>query len=84
MNTIGVNGTLYTTPNTSFTLEFFSNAACDPSGYGEGETFRATTLPATVTTNAAGDAVFSFIFADPVPEGHYLTDDGDRSRRQHV
>ena len=36
-----VAGTLNSTPNTTFTLEFFSNTECDPSGYGEGETFQA-------------------------------------------
>ncbi|MEJ2079536.1 MAG: SdrD B-like domain-containing protein [Acidobacteriota bacterium] len=28
-------------PSTEFTFEFFRNASCDPSGYGEGETFLA-------------------------------------------
>lgn len=28
-------------PSTQFTFEFFRNASCDPSGYGEGETFLA-------------------------------------------
>jgi hypothetical protein len=29
-------GTLNSTPDTNFTLNFYSNAACDPSGHGEG------------------------------------------------
>jgi hypothetical protein len=49
-----IAGTLNSTPNTTFTLEFFSNTECDPSGYGEGETFQPTTAPATVTTDAGG------------------------------
>jgi hypothetical protein len=32
-----VTGTLNSTATTTFRLEFFANAACDPSGHGEGE-----------------------------------------------
>src|SRR5206468_6645811 len=34
--TITVTGSLNSTANTNFRIEFFSNAAADPSGYGEG------------------------------------------------
>jgi hypothetical protein len=53
-------GTLNSLPNTTFTLEFFSNNECDPSGFGEGETFLGAT---TVTTDGSGDASFSVTFA---------------------
>lgn len=33
-----VQGTLNSTANTRFGLQFFSNSVCDPSGFGEGET----------------------------------------------
>jgi uncharacterized repeat protein (TIGR01451 family) len=52
----GVSGTLNSTPNTTFTIQFFSNTVCDASGNGEGETFLGT---ASVTTNAAGDATIT-------------------------
>jgi hypothetical protein len=68
-----IDGTLNSTPNTPFTLEFFSNIECDPSGYGEGEVFQATTAPATVTTDASGDATFSFTFTETIPEGRVIT-----------
>ena len=68
-----VSGTLNSTPNTTFTLEFFSNTTCDPSGYGEGETFQPTTTPATVTTDANGDVSFNFTFANTVPPGRVIT-----------
>ncbi|MBI5957473.1 MAG: hypothetical protein HY866_01970, partial [Chloroflexi bacterium] len=68
-----VTGTLNSTPNRTFTLEFFSSTVCDPSGYGEGETFRATTSPATITTNSSGNANFSFTFRDTIPMGHVIT-----------
>ena len=34
-----IEGYLDSTTNMSFTLEFFANTTCDPSGYGEGEVF---------------------------------------------
>ena len=48
-----VQGTLNSTGTTTFRLEFFSNAACDASGNGEGRTFIGA---ASVTTNASGNA----------------------------
>jgi hypothetical protein len=49
-------GTLSSTPNTTFRIEFFGNAQADPSGYGEGQTFLGS---ACVTTDAAGNASFT-------------------------
>ena len=46
-------GTLNSLPNTAFRIQFFSNGSCDPSGYGEGESFIGEVF---VTTNANGDA----------------------------
>ncbi len=51
-----INGSLNSTPSTNFTLEFFSNAACDGSGNGEGATFLGT-IP--VTTDSGGDVPFT-------------------------
>ncbi|KAA2241371.1 DUF11 domain-containing protein [Chitinophaga agrisoli] len=62
VNTSGGNttiqGTLNSMPNTAYKLEFFSNAACNPAGFGEGQTFLGSE---TVTTNASGDAPFSVV-----------------------
>jgi len=52
-------GLLNSTPNTVFTLEFFANSECDPSGFGEGETFIGSTK---VTTDGSGNASFTAIF----------------------
>jgi CSLREA domain-containing protein len=49
-------GLLDSRPNTTFTLEFFGNTECDPSGFGEGETFLGSQQ---VTTDGQGDAVFA-------------------------
>ena len=55
-----IEGTLNSTPNTTFAIEFFSNSDCDPTGFGEGETYIGS---ATVATNGAGDANFSATFS---------------------
>ncbi|MCA1634493.1 MAG: DUF11 domain-containing protein, partial [Acidobacteria bacterium] len=48
-----VTGTLNSTASTTFRVEFFSNAACDASGNGEGRTFLGFQ---NVTTDGAGNA----------------------------
>jgi hypothetical protein len=48
-------GTLSSTPNTTFRLEFFVNTVCDGTGFGEGETFIASV---SVTTDGSGAAPF--------------------------
>src|SRR5262249_53193840 len=64
-----VQGTLNSTPNATFTLDFYSSAVADPSGFGEGTTFLGSTV---VTTNANGDA--SFLLSLPaVPAGQVVT-----------
>ncbi|HEY0157180.1 MAG TPA: Calx-beta domain-containing protein [Thermoanaerobaculia bacterium] len=60
--TLNVRGKLNSTPNTTFLIDFYSNTACDPSGYGEGEKWRHT---AEVTTAANGDATINVTYADP-------------------
>ncbi|HEV2799104.1 MAG TPA: carboxypeptidase regulatory-like domain-containing protein, partial [Pyrinomonadaceae bacterium] len=67
--TMTITGTLTSTPNSSFTVQFFSNAACDASGSGEGQTFLGTT---SVTTSAGGTAPISFV-AGNVPAGQLIT-----------
>lgn len=65
-----ITGTLNSTANSTFTVELFNNAACDPSGNGEGEAFLART---SVTTNAAGLANFSVATATPLLAGRLIT-----------
>jgi uncharacterized repeat protein (TIGR01451 family) len=48
---VSVTGSLQSTPNTGFTIQFFSNQTCDPSGFGEGQTFIGSTAG---TTDANG------------------------------
>ena len=65
-----IEGTLNSTPSTTFRLEFFSNTICDPSGFGEGETFLGTT---DVTTDGSGNASFMVTFPDTVAPGQFIT-----------
>jgi parallel beta-helix repeat protein len=67
---IQVNGVLNSSPNTSYHLEFFANAACDSSGHGEGEIY----LDAfDVTTDGNGNAPFANVLWTAVPVGYQLS-----------
>jgi hypothetical protein len=65
-----IQGTLNSTPNTQFTVEFFSNVECDSSGFGEGQNFIGST---TVTTGSNGDASFSASFLFNASLGQSIT-----------
>lgn len=65
-----IKGTLNSTINGTFTIEFYSNGACDPSGNGQGQTFLGST---TATTNATGNANFSFTSPTVVSAGQFIT-----------
>ena len=55
-----VIGHLDSTPNTTFTLDFYASTLRDPSGYGEGQTYLGST---TVTTDGSGHASFTAMVA---------------------
>jgi CSLREA domain-containing protein len=57
-------------PNTPYTVEFFANSSCDPSGYGEGERLLAPAQ--TLTTDALGNAHATFPYTPPADQP-YLT-----------
>jgi len=63
-----ISGTLNSTANTTFDLQFFANTVCDPSGYGEGETLLVTD---TVTTDGGGNALFNL--SVPTPASQFIT-----------
>jgi len=65
-----VKGSLNSTANTAFTLEFFSNAAADPSGFGEGETFQLST---TVTTGGTGNVNFTVSLPTALALGQFVS-----------
>ena len=67
-----ITGTLNSTPNTTFILDFYANAVCDSSGNGEGAKPFALN-PAPVTTDANGNASFNVIVPTSLSIGRVLT-----------
>lgn len=63
---VSVKGTLNSLPNATYRIEFFGNAALDPSLNGEGKTYLGFI---NVTTDGAGNAAF----AAPVASGGLIT-----------
>jgi hypothetical protein len=66
--TTTVEGTLTSTPNTTFTLEIFANTVNNPSGAGE--RFLGSVA---VTTDGDGNASFTGTFDTVVDPGQFLT-----------
>ncbi|HEV3204021.1 MAG TPA: hypothetical protein VGY77_06550, partial [Gemmataceae bacterium] len=67
---ITIEGALVSAPMTTYTIEFFVNSVCNPSGFGEGETFLGSAM---VTTDGAGNAGFSITFDGAVDPGRFIT-----------
>src|SRR5262245_4739298 len=65
-----ITGTLNSTPNTVFRIEFFASAVADPSGFGEGQTFLGAT---TVTTDGNGDVSFTATLPVAVADGQVVS-----------
>ncbi len=66
-----ITGTFNSTPSGSgFTLEFFSSSVCDPTGFGEGQTFLGSL---TVATDGSGNATFTVTIPVPVANGAFVT-----------
>jgi hypothetical protein len=64
-----VVGTLNSTPGASFTVDFYSSNAADPSGFGQGRTYLGSTV---VTTDGAGNASFNVTLSVAVPVGQVI------------
>jgi parallel beta-helix repeat protein len=58
-NSTTIQGSLNSIPNSTFQIDFYSNAALDPSGNGEGALFFGS---ASVSTDGNGDAAISATF----------------------
>ena len=65
-----IQGTLNSNPNTTFQIDFYSSAACDPSGNGEGARFFDTT---SVTTDVNGNATINFASSTILDSGRVIT-----------
>lgn len=68
-----IQGTLNSTPGTSFFLQFFSNTACDTSGNGEGQTFLGQSTPSNVVTDGTGNGSFTVTVPTVVVPGQAIT-----------
>src|SRR5205823_9884851 len=65
LGNVSLGGSLKSGTNAVYHLEFFSNASCDGSGFGEGQVFLGAT---NLTTDANGNVSFAVIL--PNPAGH--------------
>ncbi len=65
-----ITGTLNSTPNASFRIEFFSNPVKDKSGYGQGQTYVGFT---NVNTDSNGNATFTFTGSTNIPIGSFVS-----------
>jgi hypothetical protein len=64
-----IQGTLNSTTNTQFHLEFFASVQCDPSGNGEGQTY----LGAADVTTVGNDANFNVTLPVPLQPNQFVT-----------
>jgi parallel beta-helix repeat protein len=65
-----VAGSLASTPNTAFRVEFFANVGTDASGNAEGQRFLGA---ATVTTDSSGHGTFDVTLTAATTAGEILT-----------
>ena len=68
--TTTIGGTLDSLPDSTFTIELYSNWVCNPSVHGEGEIPLGT---ADVTTDATGTATFSIEISRVVGSDQFVT-----------
>ena len=73
---VTINGTLNSTANSYFRIEFFSNTAQDGTGYGEGKTYLGFV---NVATDAGGNASFSAVLTTSVASGSFISATATRS-----
>ena len=69
-NSTTIQGSLNSLPSTTFDIDFYSSAAVDPSGNGEGAQFVGTTQ---VTTNGNGNATINVTFPVALATGRVIT-----------
>ncbi|PYQ51065.1 MAG: hypothetical protein DMF78_14150, partial [Acidobacteria bacterium] len=65
-----VSGSLDSTADTTFVIDFYASDSCDPSGHGEGQTWLGSV---TATTNASGSVSFSQPFHVTLTDGNAVT-----------
>ncbi len=65
-----VDGTFNSAANTTFTLDFFASATCDPSTFGEGQRYLGSTA---VVTDGTGNVAYSVILGASLTAGESIT-----------
>src|SRR5262249_7799888 len=65
-----IRGTLNSTSPNRYTIDFYSMAAGDPSGFGEGGTYLGSV---SVSPDAPGNASFEFTWPSAVPSGQFVS-----------
>lgn len=65
-----IQGTFNSTANRIFNVDFYTNNACDPSGFGQGESFIGSSI---VVTDASGNSSFNVQLPVSVSAGSILT-----------
>ena len=73
---VTIVGSLNSTANSQFRIEFFSSAAQDGTGHGEGETYLGFV---DVTTNGSGNASFNTTLTATVSAGSFISATATRS-----
>ncbi len=64
-----IAGTLNSTPNTGFTIDFFASPSCDPSGFGEGQRY----IGSTVIVTGGNNGTFFMEGGQPFVAGEFVT-----------
>jgi hypothetical protein len=67
---ITIDGTLTSTPNATYTVDFYASVVADPSGHGEGATYLGS---ATVPIGGTGTAIFGDTLPAVVTVGAVIT-----------
>jgi hypothetical protein len=65
-----ISGSLNADPNTTYTIQFFSNASADPSGHGQGQNFLGSI---TATTDASGNVTFTATIPVGLTAGQFIS-----------
>jgi CSLREA domain-containing protein len=64
-----IKGALFSTPDSTFILDFYQNTNAHVTGYGEGKKYLAST---TVGTDANGQVDFDFLIPNGIPQGQLI------------
>lgn len=65
-----IEGSLNSSPNSDFVIDFYSNTVCDPVSFGEGERFLGSVA---VATDPSGNVAFNTVVAGTLSVGEHVT-----------